>query len=217
MSCTTSRLSLLRCFRCSSVPRQNGCSDAVCTGTRSKGCCGRIVGHFAELAMCCWVASVVGWPGLLSTVFFSFTGGLLLYPLFSFRLQGDYSFSSAYITFALLGKTDPLPPWPMRAACDKVSADWGVQVDGNVSDVRFALLSCAVRSPGKRASTVQKRNFPTLPPEFGFSLSSPPAPITQYQTFCCPSCLRHMSTWVYACECALPHAGSASGLVMSQS
>uniref|UniRef100_A0A7S1IYG6 Uncharacterized protein n=1 Tax=Eutreptiella gymnastica TaxID=73025 RepID=A0A7S1IYG6_9EUGL len=53
--------------------------------------------------------------------------------------EGDYSFPSTYITFALLGKDVPLPAWPMRQACEHLSTPWPIKIEGNVSDVRYTI------------------------------------------------------------------------------
>jgi pimeloyl-ACP methyl ester carboxylesterase len=54
--------------------------------------------------------------------------------------EGSFPYASSYIPFALLHKKADLPAWPLQAACWNTSnlyQDWGVQIDGNVSDVKY--------------------------------------------------------------------------------
>ncbi len=54
--------------------------------------------------------------------------------------EGSFPYPSSYIPFALLHKKINLPAWPMQAACWQVSQlykDWGVRLEGNISDVRY--------------------------------------------------------------------------------
>ena len=66
-------------------------------------------------------------------------------PLFDLA-EGSYPFPSDYITFALTGTTDPLPPWPMRVMCDPLGADFGVRLSGDPSKVQFT-VSAGSQSP----------------------------------------------------------------------
>jgi pimeloyl-ACP methyl ester carboxylesterase len=54
--------------------------------------------------------------------------------------EGSFPYPSSYVPFALLHTHAELPAWPLQAACWKTSqlfADWGVRIEGNVSDVRY--------------------------------------------------------------------------------
>lgn len=61
-------------------------------------------------------------------------------PLFDLA-EGSYPFPSDYITFALTGTTDPLPPWPMRVMCEPLGADFGVHISGDQSEVKFSVTA----------------------------------------------------------------------------
>ncbi len=57
-----------------------------------------------------------------------------------FLVEGNFPYPSTYITFAVGPGGVPLPPWPMRVACaNGLSNDFGVRVDGSLSDVRYTL------------------------------------------------------------------------------
>lgn len=53
--------------------------------------------------------------------------------------EGDYPFASTYITYAVGPGYIPLPPWPMRVACEGLNKDFGVELDGSVEDVKYSL------------------------------------------------------------------------------
>ena len=55
--------------------------------------------------------------------------------------EADYPFPSSYITNALYHIPVDLPPWPMRLACDAVSNDYGIHINGNKTDVRYTIGS----------------------------------------------------------------------------
>lgn len=59
--------------------------------------------------------------------------------------EGDFPFPSTYITFAVGNSNYPLPAWPMRVACAHVGGDFGVALEGNVSDVKFVVVVDDVR------------------------------------------------------------------------
>lgn len=60
--------------------------------------------------------------------------------VFFFMAEGNYPFPSSYITYSLLpGKNIPLPAWPMRVACEGLNKDFGIKIQGNVSDVKYTL------------------------------------------------------------------------------
>lgn len=70
-------------------------------------------------------------------------GKVILYasmPWFNLA-EGNYPFSSTYITFAVGPGLYPLPPWPMRAACDRggLNADLGVKFTGNRTTVNYTV------------------------------------------------------------------------------
>ena len=42
--------------------------------------------------------------------------------------EGNYPFASTYITFSVGPGMFPLPPWPMRVACERgLNMDFGVK------------------------------------------------------------------------------------------
>lgn len=53
--------------------------------------------------------------------------------------EGDYPFESTYITYAVGPGYLPLPAWPMRVACESLNKDFGVEIEGSVSDVKYTL------------------------------------------------------------------------------
>eukprot|EP01061_Rhynchopus_euleeides_P019516 TRINITY_DN32083_c0_g1_i2.p1 TRINITY_DN32083_c0_g1~~TRINITY_DN32083_c0_g1_i2.p1 ORF type:complete len:644 (+),score=248.16 TRINITY_DN32083_c0_g1_i2:36-1967(+) len=57
-----------------------------------------------------------------------------------YMAEGDFPFPSTYITYSVLPGQDPLPAWPMRVACSKgLSDDFGIKIEGDVSEVRYNL------------------------------------------------------------------------------
>ncbi|GMH64532.1 hypothetical protein TL16_g03984 [Triparma laevis f. inornata] len=58
--------------------------------------------------------------------------------------EGNFPFPSSYIPFAVGPGNYDLPPWPVRAACESLDADFGVEVSGDVSDVKFSITSGSV-------------------------------------------------------------------------
>lgn len=61
-------------------------------------------------------------------------------PLFDLS-EGSYPFPSDYITYALTGSTNPLPPWAMQVMCEPLGADFGVAISGDTSKVDFTVSS----------------------------------------------------------------------------
>lgn len=53
--------------------------------------------------------------------------------------EGDYPFESTYITYAVGPGYIPLPAWPMRVACESLNKDFGIELDGSVTDVKYSL------------------------------------------------------------------------------
>lgn len=64
--------------------------------------------------------------------------GYLQTPLFDLA-EGSYPFASDYITFALTGTTDPLPPWAMQVMCEPLGQDFGVRFSGDTQAVQFTV------------------------------------------------------------------------------
>jgi pimeloyl-ACP methyl ester carboxylesterase len=86
-----------------------------------------------------WLSSELGLCSpLTSTADVVAMTAYLQTPLFDLA-EGSYPFPSDYITFALTGTTDPLPPWPMRVMCDPLGADFGVRVSGDQAAVKFSV------------------------------------------------------------------------------
>lgn len=57
-----------------------------------------------------------------------------------FMAEGNYPFPSTYITFSLLpGNPTPLPAWPQRVACESLTKDFGIKIDGSLEEVNFTL------------------------------------------------------------------------------
>ena len=61
-------------------------------------------------------------------------------PLFDLS-EGSYPFPSDYITYALTGSTNPLPPWAMQVMCAPLGADFGVSLSGSPSTVQFTVAA----------------------------------------------------------------------------
>ena len=54
--------------------------------------------------------------------------------------EGNYPFASTYITFSVGPGMFPLPPWPMRVACERgLNMDFGVKFSGNRSAVDYTV------------------------------------------------------------------------------
>ena len=54
--------------------------------------------------------------------------------------EGDYPFPSTYITFAVGPGNYPLPPWPVRVACDQgLNTDYDIKITGNTSNVTYSI------------------------------------------------------------------------------
>ncbi|CAJ1420746.1 unnamed protein product [Effrenium voratum] len=51
--------------------------------------------------------------------------------------EGNYPYPSTYITFAVGPGDIPLPAWPMREACKHLDRDFGVELEGSLSEVRY--------------------------------------------------------------------------------
>lgn len=66
--------------------------------------------------------------------------GYLQSPLFDLS-EGSYPFSSDYITYALTGSTNPLPPWAMQVMCAPLGEDFGVTISGSPSTVNFTVTA----------------------------------------------------------------------------
>ena len=54
--------------------------------------------------------------------------------------EGDYPFPSEYITYAVANTPVPLPAWPVRVACSYVGIKVNVELEGNLSDVKFDVV-----------------------------------------------------------------------------
>lgn len=61
-------------------------------------------------------------------------------PLFDLS-EGSYPFPSDYITFALTGSTNPLPPWAMQVMCAPLGEDFNVTISGDPSAVDFTVTA----------------------------------------------------------------------------
>jgi len=59
-------------------------------------------------------------------------------PLFNLA-EGSYPFATNYITFALTGTDDPLPPWAMQVMCESIAEDYGVKISGTPEKVAFTV------------------------------------------------------------------------------
>ena len=68
--------------------------------------------------------------------------------------EGNYPFSSTYITFSVGPGYIALPPWPMRVACAKgnLGGDLGVKVIGDVSSVLYNVSIGTKAAPRARLS-----------------------------------------------------------------
>lgn len=64
-------------------------------------------------------------------------------PLFDLS-EGSYPFPSDYITYALTGSTNPLPPWAMQVMCEPLGKDFDVRITGNTSAVDFTVATGGV-------------------------------------------------------------------------
>lgn len=64
-------------------------------------------------------------------------------PLFDLS-EGSYPFPTDYITFALTGTDAPLPPWAMQVMCEDLADDFGVEISGDTTEVRFSVKSKGV-------------------------------------------------------------------------
>ena len=64
-------------------------------------------------------------------------------PLFDLS-EGSYPFPSDYITYALTGSTNPLPPWAMQVMCEPLGKDFDVRITGNTSAVDFTVVTGGV-------------------------------------------------------------------------
>lgn len=64
-------------------------------------------------------------------------------PLFDLS-EGSYPFPSDYITYALTGSTNPLPPWAMQVMCSPLGADFGVSISGDQSQLDFTVTASDV-------------------------------------------------------------------------
>jgi len=53
--------------------------------------------------------------------------------------EGDYPFESTYITYSVGPGYIPLPAWPLRVACESLNKDFGIELEGSVSDVEYTL------------------------------------------------------------------------------
>ena len=54
--------------------------------------------------------------------------------------EGDYPFASTYISYAVGNVDIPLPPWPMRVACEKLtSSGLPVTISGSKKNVKFTV------------------------------------------------------------------------------
>eukprot|EP00929_Paragymnodinium_shiwhaense_P013284 TRINITY_DN121148_c0_g1_i1.p1 TRINITY_DN121148_c0_g1~~TRINITY_DN121148_c0_g1_i1.p1 ORF type:complete len:665 (-),score=116.57 TRINITY_DN121148_c0_g1_i1:31-2025(-) len=51
--------------------------------------------------------------------------------------EGNYPYPSTYITYAVGPGDNPLPAWPMRVACEHLSKDFGIRVEGSLHEVNF--------------------------------------------------------------------------------
>lgn len=85
----------------------------------------------AGMNLCTPLESATDLPVLLS---------YLQAPLFDLS-EGSYPFASDYITYALTGSTNPLPPWAMQVMCDPLGADFGVSISGSPSTVQFTVTA----------------------------------------------------------------------------
>ena len=55
--------------------------------------------------------------------------------------EGDYPFPSTYISYAVGNVDIPLPAWPMRVACSKISAiTASIELRGSLTDVAFTVV-----------------------------------------------------------------------------
>ena len=54
--------------------------------------------------------------------------------------EGDYPFSSDYITYAVANTPTPLPAWPVRVACKSVSNAGTFVLKGNTSNVEYNVV-----------------------------------------------------------------------------
>ena len=53
--------------------------------------------------------------------------------------EGNYPFPSTYITYSVGPGLNPLPAWPMQAACNHLDHDFGIEVRGSVRDVNYTI------------------------------------------------------------------------------
>lgn len=55
--------------------------------------------------------------------------------------EGNYPYASTYITYAVGPGDIPLPPWPMRVACETgaLNMDYGMTFAGNKSEVKYTV------------------------------------------------------------------------------
>ncbi len=96
-------------------------------------------------------------------------GALLSYlksPLFDLA-EGSYPFASTYLTFALTGTNDPLPPWAFREACKVITASgdgdsaagvgttFGIRMEteGSPTNVQFSVRASATTGTAGRTAT----------------------------------------------------------------